>query len=253
MLARINSLLFSAWLPILFLLILSVDNEKARAQTPSVEEENYIKTLSLSAPVEGINFTETINLVVQAYKNIGYRVKIVPMPAKRAIYEAVHGDWVDGTVGRAKIAGEVLNDYIPIPVPIGRLEVFAYYRQESSTKLANISSWPELSPYKVVSLRGFLISSINLTKHKVDFQQVTYARQAFEMLMRKHVDLVVLPRQMAEQVLKGGEFDQVKRSHTYLDQKFLYHYLHQKHDALIPALTLHFSRLFPQYPSCDSC
>ena len=253
MLARISFQLLPVLALIFPLLILLFVNEKALAQQYSAEQGgNYTKTLSFSAPAEAVDFAETLNLITQAYNNVGYRVKIVPMPAKRAMYEAVHSDWVDGVVGRVEMAGELLSNYTRIPVPIGRVEVFAYYRQDSSEKLADISSWSELSPYRVASLRGVIISSNNLTKHKVDSQRVTYARQAFEMLMHKHVDLVVLPRQMAEQVLKGGEFGQVRQSLTYLDQKFLYHYLHQKHDALVPALTLHFSRLFPQYASSVS-
>ncbi|WP_281555855.1 hypothetical protein [Thalassomonas sp. RHCl1] len=203
--------------------------------------------MSFSAPMEAFEFTETLNLIMQAYKQVGYRVKIVPMPAKRAMHEAVHSDWVDGVLGRVELAGKALSNYTRISVPIGKLEIFAYYRQDSSAKLADIGSWSALSPHKVATLRGFLIASHNLTKHKVDFQQVTYARQAFEMLIRHHVDLVVLPRQMAEHVLKSGEFGEVRQSPTYLEQELLYHYLHQKHDALVPVLTLHFSRLFPQY------
>ncbi|WDD99801.1 transporter substrate-binding domain-containing protein [Thalassomonas actiniarum] len=247
MLARIYFLLLPVLAAMLFFSILSLASEKVFAKKLPVEQAvKHTKTLYLSAPAEASGFTETMQLIMQAYEDIGYRAEIVPMPAKRAMHEALHGDWVDAAVGRVELAGELLNNYIRIPVPIGVAEIFVYFREDAFDELADISSWSGLSRYKVASLRGFIISSQNLAKHRVDFQQVTYARQAFEMLLRKHVDLVVLPRRMADRVLNQDEFKQVKGSTNSLDKQPVYHYLHQKHKALVPALTLSLSRLFPQ-------
>ncbi|WDE06145.1 hypothetical protein SG34_004220 [Thalassomonas viridans] len=253
MLAALFSLCFRA-LSISFLLFLCLaPGENTFAyQNQEKPQQAVTETLYLSAPAEAAGFTRIIALILQAYKEIGYRAEVVTMPAKRAMHEAVHNDWVDGAVGRAEIAEGVLRNFIRIPVVIGEVEIFAYFREDSRKALADISSWAGLSRYKVASLRGFIITSKNLSQHKVAFQTVTYAGQAFDMLVRKHVDLVVLPHKMAQQVLKNGDFGQIERSANSLEKRPLYHYLHQKHSGLAPALTRSLLRLFPQGESFES-
>ena len=238
MLDRLYTFLFPVLAALFFFfMLLPLRANAFDSQHQAEPKKSFGEILYLSAPAEAVGFTHTIDLIIQAYQDIGYRVEVVPMPAKRAMHEAVHGEWVDGVVGRAEMAAEILNHFIRIPVAIGQVEIFAYFRQDAEKELAAIDSWAQLSRYQVATLRGFILSSQNLSKHRVKFQQVTYARQAFEMLVRKHVDFVVLPRKMAEQVLKNGEFRQIGRSVNALDKKPLFHYLHQKHDKLVPALT----------------
>lgn len=212
------------------------------AQTRKKQE----RTFYLAAPEEVSFFAETIRVVTQAYNNIGYQVEIVKMPAKRAIHEAVHGDWVDGEVGRTALAGKLMTNYTPIDVPLGTLEIYAYFLRNDLKTAMNVSDWQSLSGYRVASIRGFIISTQLFKKHQLDFQLVTHPKQAFEMLLRQRVDLVILARPIAEQILKNKQFQQVSSSVKPIEKIHVYHYLHNKHQAIVPALTLSLSQLLPE-------
>ncbi|WDE12603.1 substrate-binding periplasmic protein [Thalassomonas haliotis] len=204
------------------------------------------RTFYLAAPEEVSFFAETIRVVTQAYNNIGYQVEIVKMPAKRAIHEAVYGDWVDGEVGRTALAGELMTNYTPIDVPLGTLEIYAYFLKDRLKATLNASDWLSLSGYRVASIRGFIILTQLLKKHQLDFQLVTHPAQAFEMLLRQRVDLVILAAPIAEQMLKRKQFQQVTSSMKPIEKINIYHYLHNKHQAIVPALTLSLSQLLPE-------
>ena len=226
--------------------ILILPGKKNYAFAAQADIDNKIlqdKVFRLSAPEEVSTFPATVNVITQLYQNIGYQVEIIKMPAKRAMHEAIHGQWLDGVVGRTALSEKLLKDYIRIPVALGSVSIHAYFLSGTLTQPEGIGSWADLRDYKVASLRGFILSTNNLSKHGVDFQQVTHSRQAFDMLLRRRVDLVVLPEKIAKQALKSDEFSQIKSSPNIVDKIKVYHFIHQKHQALVPVLTQNLSQL----------
>lgn len=76
-------------------------------------------------------------IFTQAYKNIGYEIEIVKMPAKHLLYKGNKSGGVDGVPGRAAITEQVLTGFIRIPMPIVTVEVYYYLLKPFSIKFLN--------------------------------------------------------------------------------------------------------------------
>lgn len=181
-------------------------------------------------------FPEIIELFTNAYSKMGYKIELIELPDRRALYEARNRHWIDGELARAKDAAAILPDHIRIPVPLKRINVSAYVKNIDF----DVKGWESLLPYKIGALRGILAIENKLVGFNVT--ETGSPLQLMKMLNRERVQVVVVPTPMGTFALKNQIYN-IRALEPPVDSFNLYHYVHKQHRLLIPKITAVLSEL----------
>jgi len=162
----------------------------------------------------------------QIYKTIGIDTHFLHYPAERSLILSNSGR-LDGEVVRAEGLERKYPNLKMIPTPIHELEVLAL----SIDLDVEIKDWQDLSPYKTGIVTGIKYSE-RKTK-SMNIHRVTYLEQLLQMLVKKRLDIVLCTRISCLKALTELKLNNIKVIGSF-DSVPLFHYLHRKHEALIP-------------------
>ncbi len=178
--------------------------------------------------------------VGQAYHNLGLQMQLEPMPLERLRLEAVRGELIDGNLAAAATLAQQIPQLLQIPVPIYQLELTAYV----SDSRISPRHWADLRGLRVACIAGMLSVEDRLKRHQVQQQVPALTlEQALLYVAKGRVDVAVLPKAEADHVLRQMAEIKVQAVLPVLEQLPLYHYIHQKHQALVGPLTAQFEQL----------
>ena len=191
--------------------------------------------------VENVDKTQELyDKVAQAYGSLNYRIELIAMPSKRALVEAMKNRFIDGDLVRASVAQETLTDYIKIPVPIYAANIKAYVLSDDIF----IKVWEDLYKYEIVAVRGILATNQKLTSMGINFKLVSQPQQALEMVRLGRADVAII---IAESIENDTNLPQLSEQFPYsivIEEKLFYHFIHKKHEMLVPELTEAFKLTF---------
>ena len=203
-----------------------------------IPNDSYIIVSPVEAKwVKGIEFK-----IIQAYKNIGIDVEIIPLPAKRSLMEALHSDWVDAELGRVADAQKFLISYLKVPVPLFYADVVAISVQQG----LKLTDWHQLQNHQVITLRGLVGITNRLKKHDIEFQQSTSLNQIYKMLANQRADVAILPSAFATKEVLADSVNGLEFTINKIDREPIYHFVHQRHQQLISQLTKSLTNLLDQ-------
>lgn len=194
----------------------------------STDKVMFISTLHQIDEVKGI-----YEMVSLAYSNIGYQVNIYQMPAKRSLIEVRKGQGIDGELARVKAAENLLPDHIRIPVIVKTVPSYLYAYKNNY----NFNHWRDLKPYKVAIIRGIISHTQALESNRIDYVEVSTTEQAFDLLKRGRVDIVVIPEPLVKNIIQNSEFSEIARSIEPIEKQDLFHFIHKKYQKIVPQLT----------------
>ena len=173
----------------------------------------------------------TITQIIQTYKQLGFTAQLQYMPALRALKQAKHSQEFDAVLLREPTAESYLTEYIKIDIPLRRLLHVAYATRPHMA----VSDWQSLNHYRIAIVRGFLSINQALADHQ-KLEIVNSVHQAIRMLETGRVDLAILPDIFGSYEIEHHGHSRVKPV-AVLGQTYLYHFIHNKHRELVPALT----------------
>ena len=202
-----------------------------------------INRFIIVSPIEAKWIKKAELKVISAYQQLGIDVEIIKLPAKRALIEANNSEWVDAELGRAGEAQGFLKDYIKLPVELFFVDVVAVSREAIKSL-----SWSNLENHQVVTLRGLIGITNRLDKHITDYQQTTNLQQIFKMLERNRADVAILPKAFVTQKILSELNQTTAFDVATLEQVPIYHFIHKRHQQIVPELTTTFQTLFPIEP-----
>ena len=205
------------------------DSSKALSDNP--------KTLNFTTLNEISMFSEHVKKIEQAYKKIGYNIKLHQLPSLRAIQESLNNNTYDGELGRVKEAEKILVNHIRIKVPIFKLKIRAFYIDEN----IKINNKKDLDKYKFGFVRGSLLVESNFDISKAQALKDHY--QCFDMLKAGRLEVIVTEEQFINGPWAKDIKDRIKISENSLTEHNVYHFLHKKHEALVAQLTKAFSEV----------
>jgi ABC-type amino acid transport substrate-binding protein len=198
-----------------------------------VFSKNTDKILFISTLHQIDEVKDIYEMVSQAYNNIGYQVRILKMPAKRSLIEVRKAQGIDGELARVRAAEKLLPDHIRIPVAVKTVPSYLY----SYKKSYNVENWRDLKPYRIAIIRGIISHTLELESNLIDSIEVTTARQAFDLLKRDRVDIVIIPEPLVENIIHHSEFRNIVRSTYPIEKKELFHFIHKKYKDIVPKIT----------------
>lgn len=168
-------------------------------------------------------------VVVEAYKRLNIPIKIIELPGKRALVETSEGRY-DGEVHRIFDIGEYFPSLIRVPTPISYIEPTFFARKNLYLGL------------KCSDLDGKTVGIVRGVKHGEicahNYQKTEVANTNALMLLLEHerVEIVITDRISGLLELKRLDFHAISALSPPLERKLTYHYLHEKHAALVPLI-----------------
>lgn len=211
-------------LPLRALLIASIVacTSLAKATEPT-------KSITLSTVEDAVLQQISIEVLKQAYREIGYKVIIVRYPNERSLLTADAGQ-VDGEVSRIWDIRETYKNLIPIPSPVNQVNVVAFSKGKP---VLNIG---QLSQSKLSCARGVKIVESLAKDNNLNCYFSSGFAQALRMLDRDRVDFALLPQVNGYAMIKDQQLINIQQASQALASEPLFHYLHKKRADLVAPL-----------------
>lgn len=188
-------------------------------------------TIQVSTLLENDPATEIAEQILRlAYQRIGMSLTVKKFPGERSLYSANNGE-TDGELYR-KIGME--RDYpnlIIVPVPLQTYEIVIFTQATDFV----VHGWESLRPFVIGYVKGIKIIEQNTEGMRVE--QAATMRQAFLKMSLGRSDIVVANRSSGLAVLKELNMTDVRVLKPALASFAVFHYLHKKHELLVPKLT----------------
>jgi len=169
-------------------------------------------------------------ILKEAYRQIGIKVYIEPQPGERALISSNSG-LVDGEVSRIKGLTKKYPNLIIIPVSINHLEGAVFTKNVEF----NIKGWDSLKPYRIGRLIG--AKFVEIGTKGMNTTPVVNFEQLYGLLDDGSVDILVNPHVDGLWTLKKLNKKDIKVLSPPVTRLDLYHYLHKKHEGLVPRIT----------------
>jgi len=171
-----------------------------------------------------------ILLMRQAYQQLGYQMNLVVMPLERSAYESNKGLILDAELSRTAKAAAMLPNMLRVKVPIGYVRITAFSRDPA----IQIKNWQSLKNWRVDVLRGIYLAKINMKRQK--YTEVNSISQALQRLLSGRTDIAVLLGDETEWQLKLKPYQGIYVISPDLAKTEIFHYVHERHAALVPQL-----------------
>ncbi|WP_426416491.1 substrate-binding periplasmic protein [Aestuariirhabdus sp. LZHN29] len=173
----------------------------------------------------------------RVYGNLGMRMEVLPMPAKRALAYSSSGQ-ADAELLRLEGFSKQYPDLLPVPEPYLGFSGVAF----SGPVVGTISGWKDLRAYRVGVVRGVRYS--NEGTEGMERILANDLPQLFDLLEKGRVSVVVTSRVSGSvEVARRGLTPSIVVNGQPLYERPLYHYVHRDHAALIPLLDAEIRRM----------
>lgn len=182
--------------------------------------------------------------LTQVYARLGYRLEVTPLPFARSLLAANYGDY-DGELARLAQIEESAPQLKRVPVAVGYVHYVPYVMD---TQKARLESWEAIrkSGLRIGARRGARLTESHVAPQLLT--QVNSYDSLLAMLIMGRIDVVIAPEGQLEENFKDvSERLKPELGHIKSLPRFasvpLYHYVHERNAALIPALTAEITRV----------
>jgi ABC-type amino acid transport substrate-binding protein len=195
--------------------------------------------VGISNAREPLTFTQIVDtpdqaigavIVKAAYDKLGIPVNFSILPGKRALAESSEGR-ADGDVHRIWEVGDEYPTLLRVPTPINYIEPSVF----SKTHEFKVSDCAGLKGYWIGIVRGVKHSNLCTQGMKNVFVGDDLIG-VMRMLDAGRVDLLITARVNGLLLAKELRLDAVKPLSPPLSRLHVYHYLHERHQDLVPTI-----------------
>ena len=194
----------------------------ASAQTP---------TLTLTTGNTPLDRKVLEEVSTEAFRRIGFGVRIVSQPSERSLQEANQG-LSDGEGLRVEGLEAQFPQLVRVPESYVGISFVAFSR-DPSVRLPG--GWADLASRRVAFVNGWKMFEANATGARV-VQRVDKAEQLFLMLDAGHTDLALYTLADGQSLVRRLGLDRIHAVTPSLKDVDMYLYLHRRHESLVPRL-----------------
>ncbi|UZP66722.1 transporter substrate-binding domain-containing protein [Desulfovibrio mangrovi] len=188
------------------------------------------------ATLDGITYADISAMVIKAYARLGHNATVINYPGERALFQSSQGI-ADAELVRTAIVGRLYPTLVRIPVPIDTARITAFMRKG----LPPVRNWEDLLQYRIGVEIGF--KSAEFYTRDMNVTAFSDRERMFRVLDAGRLDVVVVLRRIGDQVINRLNLQNVYASDPPLSVEPLYHYVHKKHETLVPELARVFTEL----------
>jgi len=193
----------------------------------------HAETLIIRYPTKKDAFHDAASTILkEAYLSIGVNVEYRVIPSARSLVLSNSGN-IDGELVRIGSIAKTYTNLVKVPVSHVAAEQMAWAVEGSGM---SIVGWESLRPYKIVFHRGYKAAESG-TKG-MNIETVNSVKQAFQMVSLGRKDVAIANKFTGLSIIKNWELSKkivMLKPAVQVDP--LYHYLHKKHQALVPKIT----------------
>ncbi|OBP15457.1 hypothetical protein A5320_08865 [Rheinheimera sp. SA_1] len=198
-----------------------------------VANAQQLPTFTVTASLNQTALTIQIEQqLTQAYRAIGYQLNIQYLPAERSLKMSSQGKF-DGELFRIAAVGQHYPQLLQVPVPLAQVQLYAFVK---AGREHEFGLWQQDATLRIGFVRGFKMAELyEVAGHKT---MVNTPGQAVQMLQQNKIDLLLEDLQSLHEATAGDEQGaNLTRLPDVLAAEELFHFVHQRHQHLIPALT----------------
>ncbi|MCF2947822.1 transporter substrate-binding domain-containing protein [Paraglaciecola aquimarina] len=224
--------LFITFLHVFLILLASSISLLAKASTEITPQNNQINLSQVRHVGENDCAYKSLT---QAYESIGYQLNFQIMPSKRALVESNAGR-TDGETARIQYLEERYPNLVRIPIAICHMHqnLYALKTNASVDRLG-------IQDIKL----GIINGGVFVEKEYTHYNPVRAInnQQLVNLLLKGRVDAISMADKTFLKQVNQEQASLVKTLDRYNPTVPLFHYLHKKHQALIPKITAALKRL----------
>jgi polar amino acid transport system substrate-binding protein len=194
--------------------------------TPALAQERLV----LVAPHNSSDTVIGEVIVREAYRRLGIDVEIRKYPGERALRLA-DGGKVDGEVHRIDGINRKYSNLIQTKPPINFIEGTAF----SVKKSFPVAGWESLKPYRLGYILGIKFAENN-TRGMETIAVSDYGK-LFTLLTKNRIEVVIAPRLNGLYQMNKLGIKNVQELKPAIMRFDLFHYLHRKHEKLVPRIS----------------
>lgn len=184
-----------------------------------------------SAPFTNEAGTGLVDIVAgEAFRRAGVKLKLIRLPAERALINANAGI-EDGEVSRVAGIEKAYPNLIPVPEKLVDHHFVAFTRNPA---LKN-ASWASLQPLTVGYIRGYKIVEKNIPPG-TQTSTANDAEQLFTMLGKGRIDVAIYRRWEGIVLAQQLGIQDARIIEPSLAETGIYIYLHKKHADKVPVI-----------------
>ena len=176
-------------------------------------------------------------VVVQAYKNLGIEVELLPLPGKRSLKLSNRG-LIDGEVARIEGLEQHHQELIPIPVVLGRIRGMVVTHNYPDFV---VNGWQSLIGYRVAAPLGAFWSEQAPAELKLQYVD-TASSSMTRMLEQGYSDFALIGSASKIEALRRSEGKLRVLEPALIEYPF-YHYLNRSKQKLAEAIHAELQRM----------
>jgi len=190
------------------------------------------------------NMRQTKFALAQAYARLGIQLDYVLQPSARALLDSENGR-LDGELVRWEGLTELAPHLqkVDVPIYLFRTRLFVAAGSRPVPTLAQARQLGAVVLVRGVRLPELLAAGWNNT------QTVSNFSSGLRMLLAGRVDAFLAAEGAASEAIAQEGLREDEFSSRVVDERYLFHYLHERHAALIPALTEELLKLKSSHPT----
>ncbi|UTY60418.1 ABC transporter substrate-binding protein [Massilia sp. erpn] len=201
------------------------------AYLPVLGAQGASKAMRVSTLLETDPATDIAEQVLrEAYRRLSMSLDVVRLPAERALVSANDG-MMDGELYRKVGIERDYPNLMIVPVPLLTYEIVIFTLGTSFV----VSGWESLRPFTIGFIRGIKIVEQNT--QGMHIEPVATMMQALQKMTMGRTDVVVGNRVSGLAMAKTLKLADIRVLQPPLATFPVFHYLHKKHEALIPKLS----------------
>lgn len=193
---------------------------------------NYVVAQTLEFSTFQKSPSQQLSTIIlnESYKSLGIDLTVYHIPGGKASRYAQIGK-VDGEVSRVQGAEQRFDNLIRVPEPVNYLEAAVFTKEVD----IEVEGWDSLQPYVI----GVPFGAKFVTDHTQGMRQVLVPNDLhlLTMLALDELELVVNPLIDGLGRIRQQQLFHVRLLHPSLSKEYLYHYLHKKHEELVPRIS----------------
>lgn len=213
--------------------------------------KTYAKNILTFSTVEGAQVLASKSEIIirEAYRRLGIQIKVIPLQAEQALDMSNSGVY-DGELFRvANIHKQYPNlRMVPAVILYNEDVVFA---KNSLTFV--VDGYESLRPYRIGIVKG--VKNAEIGTAGMNREVVTTYKNLFLLLKAGRIDVAFCTREKGIKFIKELNIKHINMLEPPLSREKLYHYLHKRHEHLLPKVTKVLKQVVSELcaPSATTC
>lgn len=192
--------------------------------------------LELTTVANSPDTTISAKILKKAYHKLGIDISILELPASEALQRSNSGS-ADGEVQRIDGISRNFPNLIQVPIPINYIQGAVF----SKKKKRKLRGWHSLRRFKIGLVKGVVFAEKGTRGMQVQMAG-SYA-ELLDLLLNDKVDIIVVPYINGVDSIRQHPQGDKLHLNGILETYLLYHYLHKRHEKLLPAITARLKKM----------